>query len=563
MDNKNPTPLLFSFYFGDSANTAHVAASRQLKKWSRAFDQWIDHFKRDSHNGAAKQARLAWRRLVRHIAKMPWRIAPEDIESHLSWLEQESFARSTINPTLGFIRAFYCWCDEHHVDSLCPTRFNPAKEVSRIKYKYFEGICLWTRDEVGAFLDFLKKDGSELGKREFAFFLARINLGVKLIALQHLKWEQIEQDESGVSVVWRPDGEPVRLPDDVWQAIKAYLQASGRLDGMRSGKYIFTLLSRPNSGNTGRKSEDWLEQHELSYSSILANLKIYSRKLGIAEEKLHPMALRHTAIRFKLENGESWVGMKVFMDSRVSLTEMKSRLGRLLELMVERTLDSDRPVVEVQPPRRKANKLTGVEAITHGFFCRKQDRDAVKAVLKENIHGMEEETDCLRKLMRGLLEREGDAARLVEAYSKATQRLGLLVTLDESAKQEKEDTKAEETLAKLDEIEAHFGRPPVSQKIREHVYGISEDGLTVKGGVVEEIATSRLLLRNIYQRVLQNIDAAEYMRLVDLYGMGCVRLARLIKINGGDGGDRLERYLNDIVNEAIRQLNQEWGLDKR
>jgi hypothetical protein len=61
---------------------------------------------------------------------------------------------------------------------------------------------------------------------------------------------------------------------------------------------------------------------------------------------------------------------------------------------------------------------------------------------------------------------------------------------------------------------------------------------------------------------MHKIETQEYMRLVDLYSLGCVRLARMLKIGGCDEGGRLERYLQNSIDEAIRQLNREWRLDR-
>jgi hypothetical protein len=112
----------------------------------------------------------------------------------------------------------------------------------------------------------------------------------------------------------------------------------------------------------------------------------------------------------------------------------------------------------------------------------------------------------------------------------------------------------------LDRVTINDGQQSLSSRVLEHVYGMTSDGIEIKGVVAEEIATCRLLLRNIYRRAAQRVSADEYMRLVDLYGMGCIRLVRLIKIGGCDGDDRLKRYLRDIIDEAIRQLHQEWAL---
>lgn len=569
MDQEKNIPLLLSFYFGDSAPSAQGGVSRRLKKWSRAFDRWIEERQRDFQKDAVKQARMAWRRLVRQCGKMPWALNREDIEQHCAWMMQEDFAPSTINNAIGLIGSFYEWCDDRGVDSACAQGFNPAKEATRIKVRRYDGACIWTREEVGAFLDLLKRDGSILGKRDFAYFLARISLGVPLKYLQELRWEQLQVDEAGAWLRWRLDGERVRLPDEVWQAIKEYLRLSGRLEGMRAEKYIFAALATPGREFTGDKEEDWLEEQRLSGSSILSGLKLYGRKLGIAEEKLSMMALRRTAVRLRMEAGESLLGMKVFMDSREEIRATKYRLSKLPELREESEMGEGtrglNPLLvggQVEPPVRRAKPLKGGQNSTHGFFSRKRDQQAVKDVLKENIHGMEAEIECLRRLMRGLLDWEGDEARLAEGYSKATQRLAMLLATEVPAEKGEKNSWAEEVLERMDEVCKSHGMPPFSTGVLEEVYGSQSGDIGARGRVAEEVATCRLLLRNVYKRAMQGVGADEYVRLVDLYGMGCVRLTRLIKIGGGDGDDRLTKYLNDMLDKALRQLTIKYGFDK-
>lgn len=74
--------------------------------------------------------------------------------------------------------------------------------------------------------------------------------------------------------------------------------------------------------------------------------------------------------------------------------------------------------------------------------------------------------------------------------------------------------------------------------------------MEVSGTVTEEIATIRLLLRNVYRRALQGIDTWEYLRLVELSSLGCVRLARMLKMGGSDESGRLERYLQMAIDKT-------------
>lgn len=559
MDQENEVPLLFRFYFGDSAASAQRGASTRLKKWSRAFETWMAERKLYYPKDAVQRTVMAFRRLVRQCGRMPWEVTQEDIELHAAWLEQQGFAARTINFTLGIIASFFQWCDEQKVDPACAPGFNPAKKNARLKINLFEGACLWSRKELEVFLDLLKRDESELGKREYAFFLLRLNLGVSLEHLRMLKWEQIELDEAGVWVSWRQAGERVRLPEPVWQALREYLRASGRLDGMRAGKYIFAPLNTTGREVTGAKAEDWLEEKPLTTRAILNSLKLYGRQVGIADEKLNLMALRRTAIRLKMDQGESLQGMKIFMHTRVPIAHVKYKLGKLPQMPGESSIDVDR---QVEVPVRVLKPYQPGDHTTHGFYSHKKDGLALQAVLAQDIHGLEQEITCLRKLMRGLREREGDEARRMEAYSQAAYRLGSLVSAGEPVKNVKEDPWAEQFLTFLDGIEVQEGRPPVSQEIRANALGVSSEAAGARGILTEEIATLRLLLRNVHLRAMQGIETREYMRLLDLYSLGCVRLGRLIKIGGCDGNGRLERYLQDMLDEAIRQLNQERKLDR-
>jgi integrase len=558
MDQDRNIPILFTFYFGDSAASAHRGASRRLRKWSRAFDEWVELRKRLYRKDTLKQSLLAWRRLARQCGKMPWELSREDIQKHVTWMQEAGFATSTVNASIGFILSFYTWCNQHQVDPACPPGFNPAIGVARIKRPLYDRAGLWSRDEVDAFLDLLSRDGSALGMRDYAFFLMRLHSGVPLKSLQRLEWGHVEQGDDGVWVRWRPAGEPLKLPDQVWQVIHAYLRLSGRLEGMGPGRFIFVPLALPSLESPRDSAQDWLELQPLSNSAILSNLKLYGRQVGIAEHKLNLIDLRRTAIRMRVDQGESLAGMQVFMDTTEKTKQTKYRLGCLQQLMEASSLDGEINRASVDLPLRKVSNFKPGDNLTHGYYARYRDNQAVAEIIRQDIRGLEQETACLRELMRGLLDLDGDELWRVEAYSLAAHRLGGLIPKDSLTHGELQDRWADDLLNKLDEIEAHNGHPPVSQEIRLKALGISSAELDARGMVTEEIATIRLLLRNVYRRAMQADGSRQYIHLLDLYGRGCVRLARLLKIEGGDENGRLERYLHSGIDEAIRQVNAEF-----
>jgi hypothetical protein len=557
MDQHQDIPLLFTFYFGDSALSAHRGASRRFKKWSRAFDLWVAGLQQHYRKDTLKHALLAWRRLVRQSGKMPWQLTPSDISQHLTWLKQDGFADSTVNGSVGFIAGFYQWCADQRVDPACPPRFNPANEASRAKLIRYAGVSMWSLEELDALLTLLQKDPSPLGKRDYAFFLARLCSGVPLKSLQRLTWGQVQQDGASAYIRWRRNAERVRLPEDVWQALTDYLQLSGRLEGMAPASYIFAPQVQPVVEGSGEKAEDWLEGQSLSCSALISSLKLYGRQLGIPESKLTLMALRRTAIRLRIDQGESLQGMQVFMDTREKIKSTKYRLARLPCLPPGKSFAAQDQENMSLLPVRQTPRLQGREGTTHGFYNRRKDVPAVRAVMAENILGMQQEITCLRNLMRLLLEREADAARVLDAYSQAAGRLGQLISASKTARKGEKDTWAEETLSMLDRVAEENGSPPISPRVRQEALGLSLTGDDAVGLLTEEIATLRLLLRNIYSRACSEVDDRELLTLVDLYGVGCVRLARLLKLDTAGESAPLARYMQACLDRAIREVNQE------
>ncbi len=66
----------------------------------------------------------------------------------------------------------------------------------------------------------------------------------------------------------------------------------------------------------------------------------------------------------------------------------------------------------------------------------------------------------------------------------------------------------------------------------------------------------RYMLRNVLGLALQTQETPETIRLVEIYGNGCVRLVRMLKKEGSNQG-RLERYLQEAIDESVREVTQE------
>jgi hypothetical protein len=366
---------------------------------------------------------------------------------------------------------------------------------------------------------------------------------------------------------WRDGAERAHLPAEVWEAILRWLMASGRLEGMQDEAYIFAPLAYPGKEDTGSKAEDWVEGRALSNSAILADLKLYGRLAGIAEEKLTLMALRRTATRLRLDEGEGIEGMMAFLDSHEEKRAAKFRLGRLPQLPEEAPGGDEAENREVSVPKRTAKPFKPGEGTIHGLYAHSQPIEAVAAVLREDIQGIDEQVVGMRVLGRGLQERmervgsRKEAVRLGQAYTLAARRLADLIRVERQLKENK-DPWAEQFLERLDQMALKQGLEPVSEQARAEALGGAADLSTTSRRLMEEIAATRYVLRKTFALAMETEENEEYVHLVEIYSIACNRLLGLLRVGLGDG-DLLAAYLRELIDRSIREVTEELGLAER
>jgi hypothetical protein len=439
------------------------------------------------------------------------------------------------------------------VDAACERGFNPARKASVKCDTPYEGAVIWSKEEVRRLVELTERDQSPMGRREAAFLRLRLSSGVANKDILQLKWEQIERKEGQAWVRWRTDAEPVKLEDETWQAMREWLTTSGRWEGMDRGKYIFTPRRPPKQEWTGWKAEDWVEEKPLSARMNRDSLIITGRRLGIDEAKLSWAGLRLTAIKLRLEAGESETGMIQFKQSRDRVEHLRSKLA-----ILPRLAEPEGRLLANPEMRCRHNALFKEgEGTTHGIYMRKKDPLAVQKVMDENIHGIEQEKKCLRRLMKGLRERDLNGERLAEAYSMAAGRLAEIIQASRSIRDTgSEDEKSLQDLrAAIERYKEQVG--PLPSHDNGQSAGGDEDPLG--GDLWEEVATLRLMLRQIDNRSGACTDDYEYLRLVNLYGLLCTRLVKLVKLEGSQA-TRIREEFNRIVDQAISQVRKDMGL---
>lgn len=521
-----------------------------------ALEAWLKEVAATGKPSSRKQAGLAWRRLVRQCGKPPLEMTREDIEEHVRWMEGEGYSPATTANAVGYFKQFYEWCGMEN---------NPTDGVRRPKVERYRKAQVLSREEAERLLQAARQDPSVLGMRDYACLLTRLRLGVPLKSLQQLRWGQIGQDEVGTTVRWQAGGEPKRLPEEVWEAMLRWLEASGRLEKMQDEAYVFTPLAYPGRADTGGKAEDWVEGRAISSSQMLANLKLYGRLAGIPEEKLTLMALRRTAARLRLEEGYSTAEMQDFLESTEEKRSAKYRMSKLPELPAGE--DDGEAKREIAIPEREARPFKPGEGTIHGLYAISQPTEAVNAILREEIQGVEEQIIGMRLLGRELqerMERAGDrkkAVRLGQAYTLSARRLADLIQT-EGRLVEKKDPWVENVLAMVDRVAIQMGEEPVSEAARAEALGGAADLSMTSRRLVEEIAATRYVLRNTLKLAMETREDEEFMHVVEIYSIGCNRLLGLLRTGMGDG-DRLKVYVRQAIETAMREAYEELVVARR
>ena len=111
----------------------------------------------------------------------------------------------------------------------------------------------------------------------------------------------------------------------------------------------------------------------------------------------------------------------------------------------------------------------------------------------------------------------------------------------------------------VDRMAIERGEKPVSEAVQAEALGVEPELAMAARRLVEEIAAVRYMLRNVLGLALQTQETAGYIRLVEIYGSGCGRLVRMLKKEGSNQG-RLERYIQEAIDAAVRTVSQEWEM---
>jgi integrase len=564
MEEEEHIPILIKLLYGEQAGLAAQSTSGRLRRWCTAFEAWQGTFPEYRR----RRITHPWRELLSSRQKMPWKITEEDVEKYLAGLEQRGYVGRTIHERRRYLERFYDWCGQHGVNEEKGERFNPVKGVPKPKLTKYKKTHILSAAEARQLLAALRKDESILGKRDYAFFLARLLLGVRLKSLLELSWGQVRVEEDEAWVLWRRrKAKPERLPQAVWDAIQAYLEASGRLEGIQPGDYIFAPLADPLGWEGRGTAEEWKVGKAIHVGVMNKHLKRFGRLAGIPEEKLKLTALRHTAAMLRLEAGDDPGQIQEFL-GRPSLYETSNYLKRLAEMPASapgeapgvgegresRAEGGTLPATEREPPHRKPGAK-----LKHGLYARRQPAEEMAAILAENLQGLEQEIEGLRLLNQGLFEMfdlaetNQERAHLAEVSGRSEARLAEMVRAKKQLAERRRGEDKEAKLRKRLEKLAH----DLGSSLEEWDAPGSGEGGTDE--MAKSIARLRLGLRRTMTMVLEAQDLKERLRYTDLYGVTCIKLVKLLRVQAM-GEDSLAAWWRETIDKALKEAVEEMNL---
>lgn len=210
-------------------------------------------------------------------------------------MAERGLSEATVNARLAALASFYGFCMATFTDSQGKplTSFNPAAGVKRGQVEIYGNSQPLSVDQVRALLDVVDR-ATVIGMRDYAALLMGVYTGRRSEEIRGLRWGDIQHTADGrVRYHWYGKGGKSRwddLPMPVYQAIRLYLDAAGRMPG--AGEPVFMA----HNGHARRESE------MLSSEWLNAMVQRYAR-LAELPEWVHAHTLRHTAANLRAQLG--------------------------------------------------------------------------------------------------------------------------------------------------------------------------------------------------------------------------------------------------------------------
>ena len=141
-----------------------------------------------------------------------------------------------------------------------------------------------------------------------------------------MRWGDLRGRGTRIFYAWRGKRtEQARneLPPPVWEAIREYLEAAGRLATMGPGDFVFTALTDNATRLPNVDDDVWDGNRALSGGEVNRLLKKYARRAGLDGRRVHAHVLRHSAAMLEEELGTGLTRICAFLGHTDPKTTMR------------------------------------------------------------------------------------------------------------------------------------------------------------------------------------------------------------------------------------------------
>jgi integrase/recombinase XerC/integrase/recombinase XerD len=305
----------------------------RMERWGQAFEDWMEERRTRFSQKVAKRSHLAWREFLASTRKAPWEVGVEDVEGHIAELEKRGLRPGTILDRLAGLSKFYEHCQKKGIDPVCEAGFNPASQARRPKVVQYEKANYLSRAEEAALLEAIRQDPSPMGKRDYALILMLLRTGRRAGEVRELRWGELGSgsgerclgegigDKGATERAPRDRGAGKEgigdkgggLPGEVRQAVREYLEATGRWEGIRPEEYVFAPSEAALVRESRERAEDWAGSRPLSTDELHYLVKLHAGRAGLKAKRITCHTLRHTAAMRRAESGETVEAIGAFL----------------------------------------------------------------------------------------------------------------------------------------------------------------------------------------------------------------------------------------------------------
>jgi site-specific recombinase XerD len=563
-------PLMIRFIFKEQAAAGYASASERLLRWSRAFDHWLEFRYKKSKERSVQAQKLAWREFFNLCLKMPWEITGDDVQAYLDILAARGLEIISIRARLTMLSSFYKWCQSRGIDLQCGVDFDPARSIEWPKHITYTNTHILSDAEVRALLAVMKSEGSILSKRDYAFTLMWLLMGHLHKHIFKLQWKHFTIKKGDMWIVllvrkrkWH------KLPKEVWEAIRLYLEAAGRWEGMQAEEYIFVPLANALTRGATGKAEDWLTDRPVNDGTLLKHIKRFGRMVGIPDYRVHFQSLRHTGAMLLYDSGETLEKIMEYLNN-----SNREKTRRNLETLARMREVEERDKLEGTQKGRSAKRnlrwergrheMKKGEVVKHGLNTKSLDQAEIDAIMAEGIEGLDQEIAALEQLNEALFQKLEQVTDLTlrmdmaQTYAASTSRLNRM-------RKDNQPGLRDQAVGWLEDMQQVGRQLAARELLAEHDLQELRQGLKIKSGrgvehtfsgLKGDIARVRFLLRRARERLLCLSDPADLNMLVKKYGEIGGRLQQLLKLHASLGTD-LEQMRDTAIQEAIAEVRDE------